>query len=81
MTHFVVWCQGGPASGFRYETCIEPDDEIALISVPIGDKVHWMRQIIEVPQWPKSTVYVRVRSVEQIDGECIYYPKGSASGA
>jgi hypothetical protein len=73
---YLVWCQGGPADGWRYETLIEPDDEITLIPVPrrAGE---WTRLPKPMPgdePWPGVVTYVRARGVEQIDGECIYYP-------
>jgi hypothetical protein len=74
---FVVWCQGGPADDFRYETLIEPDNEITLIPVP-GRGGDFMRVLNLLPgdePWPGAITYERVRLVEQIDGECIYYPK------
>lgn len=74
-----MWCQGGSANGWRYETLIEPDDVITVMPIP-GRKGQFMRVLNLLPgeePWPESSAvtYVRVRSVEQIDGECIYYPR------
>jgi hypothetical protein len=72
---FCVWCQGGPANDWRYETLIEPDDVITLVPVP-GREGQFMRVLNLLPgdePWPDAVTYERVRSVEQIDGECIYY--------
>jgi hypothetical protein len=70
---FRVWCQGGPANDWSYETLIEPADEITLIPVPRRAD-EFIRVAPDDDSWPDATVYRRVRDVEQIDGECIYYP-------
>lgn len=76
MSEFRVWCQGGPADDWGYWTLVEPDDEITLVPVPHG-AARFIRVLNLLPgeePWPGAVVYRRVRSVEQIDGECIYYP-------
>lgn len=76
-----MWCQGGPANGWRYHTLIEPDDEITVVPVIPGRRGTFFRAPRAEPgeeKWPNSTVYVREREAEQIDGECIYYPKDPA---
>lgn len=81
ITHFCVWCQGGPANDWRYETLIEPDDTITLAPVP-GREGEFIRVLNLVPgdePWPDAVTYIRVRNVEQIDGECIYYPEGDVT--
>lgn len=68
---YQVWCQGGPADGFRYETGIEPPQEIRVMADPYREG--WIRVLGD---WPQAIPYLRVQAVEQIDGECIYYPRG-----
>jgi hypothetical protein len=77
---FRVWCQGGPANDWSYETLIEPDDEITLLPNPhrAGEFIRVLKLLPGEVPWPGSVVYRRVRSVEQIDGECIYYPADAA---
>lgn len=74
---FYVWCQGGPADDWGYETSIEPDDVITLIPDPrrTGAFVRVLNLLPGDTPWPDAVTYRRVRSVEQIDGECIYYPE------
>lgn len=69
-----MWCQGGPANDWRYETPIEPPDEIILYPLPGGGHNEWTRVFAD-DHWPGTVTYGRVRAVEQIDGECIYYLK------
>lgn len=72
-----MWCQGGSADGWRYETLIEPPETIWMLRDPFhGDQ--WIRV---VGDWPQAIAYERVRSVEQIDGELIYYPAPKREGA
>lgn len=75
---YCVWCQGGPVGDWRYETLIEPPDEIALYPLPGGGHNGWTRVFAD-DDWPDAVTYVRVRSVEQIETadytECIYYPQ------
>lgn len=77
MKAYCVWCQGGPANDWRYETLIEPDDEITLIPVPTreGEFIRVLNILPGDERWPDSVIYKRMRSIEQVDGECIYYPK------
>lgn len=73
---YSVWCQGGPADGWRYETLIEPDDEITLVPVPNrdGEFIRVLKLLPGEEPWPDAVGYKRVREVEQFDGERIYYP-------
>jgi hypothetical protein len=79
MSSFCVWCQGGEANGFRYWTCLEPGDEIALYRIP-GESEdadvckRWCRILLS-DNWPGVVYYVRVAAVEQIADEYIYYQK------
>jgi hypothetical protein len=73
---FAMWCQGGPANGWRCIAMMPPRDEIVLWPVPHSPG-EWLRVPPE-DEWPGAVTYVRVRAVEQIDGECIYYPKDPA---
>lgn len=66
-----VWCQGGPADDFRYETLIEPPAKIHVMPDPFHDG----RFIRVVGPWPDATAYERVPDVEQFDHERIYYPR------
>lgn len=70
--HYCIWCQGGPASGTRIVLLSgeEPPDEISMWCSPSGI---WMR-VLAADRWPDAVAYVRVREVEQVDYECIYYP-------
>lgn len=71
---YVVWCQGGPADDFHYETLIEPPRVIELASAPAP--FDWVR----VLDWGDAAVrYVRVPEVEQFGHERIYYPLGEAA--
>lgn len=76
---FVVWCQAGDADGFRYETGIEPPDEIVIWRVPGGAVLAPAFRFVRVldDSWEGSTVYVRQPDVEQFDHERIYYPKAA----
>ena len=65
-----VWLQGGPANDWRYETLIEPPDEIVMFRDPFHDG-RWIRVI---GPWEGATTYRRVPAVEQFDHERIYYP-------
>lgn len=68
---FVVWCQGGPADGFTYQTLIEPPDEIEVAPTPMP------HGFVRVMDWGDAAYrYVRQRDVEQFDWERIYYPAG-----
>jgi hypothetical protein len=69
-----VWCQGGQADGARYQTLVEPPEEIAMWFDPIGEH-GWLRILVS-SRWPDSFVYVRQRDAEQFDHERIYYPQG-----
>lgn len=74
---FCVWCQGGPANDWRYETSIEPPDEIVLYPLPGDGHSGWTRVFAD-DDWPGAVRYMRIRTVEQLDGECIYYPKADS---
>ena len=65
-----VWLQGGPANDFRYETLVEPPDEIVVMADPFNDD----NFIRVVGPWDGATTYRRVRQVEQFDRERIFYP-------
>lgn len=67
---FEAWCQGGPANDWRIWMLPEPPDQIEMLADPF----HPGQFIRVIGPWPEATTYVRVRDVEQIDGECIYYP-------
>jgi hypothetical protein len=69
---FTVWCQGGDADDFRYDTLVEPPDEIDILPNPFrsGDFFRVLG-----PKWKNATTYVRVPDVEQFPDERIYYPK------
>lgn len=69
-----VWCQGGPADDFRYETMIEPEPEIEIMPDPFNVG----RFLRVVGDWPQATTYVRQPAVEQFGHERIYYPKNDA---
>jgi hypothetical protein len=72
-----VWCQGGPADGWRYETMVEPPDRILMLADPF----HTGKFIRVVGDWPTATPYERVRAVEQFDHELIYYPVERSAAA
>lgn len=76
---FCVWCQGGPADGWRYETLIEPEDVITLVPVPgrAGEFIRVLNLLPGDEPWPDAVAYERVRAVDLLDGECIYYQKES----
>lgn len=67
---FLIWCQGGPANNWRYETSIEPD---AVIYVAPGVGAFDFIRVLE--GWEGATTYVRQPHVEQFGFERIYYPK------
>lgn len=73
---FTVWCQGGDADDFRYETLVEPPDEIQILANPFhsGDFFRVLGP------WPNAVTYVRVPEVEQLADERIYYPKARVQG-
>lgn len=71
---------GGEADGYEYPTLIEPERELVFMETqwrPAG----WVRIPLGQIVADADVVYhhyVRVPSVEQLDHERIYYPKGAA---
>lgn len=65
---YSVWCQGGPANNWRYETLVEPPATIYVLPVPGPSK---FIRILEPCEG--STTYVRYPQWEQFDFERIYY--------
>lgn len=67
---FLVWCQGGPANDWTYETLIEPEPIIHVMPDPFNAG----RFIRVTGDWPEATAYKREASVEQFAFERIFYP-------
>lgn len=69
MADFDVWCQGGPADGYRYQMSVPPPDEITLWR----PYPHPWRRVVAADHWPDAVTYV---CVERLDDQCIYHLKG-----
>lgn len=69
-----IWLQGGPADGFKAFV-------VGNIDKHLGDTLHVIPHPTAPGEWvvvdelySRAVRYERVRAVEQLDGERIYYP-------
>jgi hypothetical protein len=67
-----VWLQGGAVDDWSYYTLVEPPERVRVLRNPFHDG-EWIRV---VGDWPDAIEYERVRAVEQLDDERIFYPVG-----